>query len=162
MLPTKIKRILLEPDPRLRTPNVDVTENWDELEPWTRLMFKAMYRTNNGVGLAAPQVGWNVRLFVMDPARFKEKQPRRFVVWNPRIIEFHGEPVPMREGCLSLPGVFGDVMRYPGIRLAGEGPYLCYPGRFEGIAAQIIQHEMDHLDGKICGEHQEPVGKVAP
>lgn len=161
MLPTKIKRILLEPDPRLRCPNIDVTENWDELEPWTKLMFKAMYRTSNGVGLAAPQVGWNVRLFVMDPARFKELQPKRLVLWNTEIVQHIGEQVTQREGCLSLPGVFGDILRWPSIRLRAMSPRGPVNEIFDGIAAEIIQHEVDHLNGVLCHEHWTPVEKAA-
>ena len=157
-LPLKIKKILLEPDPRLRAQNVYVTETWSELEYWTKQMFKAMYRTENGVGLAAPQVGWNVRLFVMDAARFKELQPRRLVFWNPRILEYRGDIELKREGCLSLPRVFGDLWRYPEVRLEAQGPAGPVDEYFKGIAAEIIQHEVDHLNGILCRELWKPVG----
>lgn len=151
----KIKRIILEPDPRLRAPNVDVTEPWEEIRPYVKLMFKAMYRTGNGVGLAAPQVGWHVRLFVMNPVRFKYSlnfdQKQEHVFWNPSVALL-GDPVPMREGCLSLPGVFGDVPRHPRVHLVAMSPQGPVEQDFEGFAAQIIQHEVDHLAGRLCYE----------
>lgn len=153
MIPTKIKRILLDPDPRLRLPNMDVTETWDELEPWVRLMFKAMYRPGNGVGLAAPQMGWNVRLFVMNPddKHFRPQEQRVF--WNPEILQEFGEQVLKKEGCLSLPGVFGHILRWPALRLRAMTPAGPIDEVFQGFPAQIIQHEMGHLDGKLCFDH---------
>jgi peptide deformylase len=100
-LPLKIKRVVLHPDPRLTAPNAEVVEGWDELEPWVRLMWKAL--RNNwtcGVGLAAPQVGWNARLFIMDTDAREHKPENRRVFWNPEILKREGEPELKKEGCL--------------------------------------------------------------
>jgi peptide deformylase len=156
MLPTKIKRVLLEPDPRLRLPNEDVRETWDELEPWVKLMWKAMGRAwTKGVGLAAPQVGWNVRLFIMDPGDDPDGAPKPFrmdsnVFWNPTICEVSGTAVPKKEGCLSLPNVWGQVLRYPVVRLKATSPDGPVDVVYSDLAAQIVQHEMDHLKGELC------------
>jgi peptide deformylase len=161
MLPTKIKRVLLEPDPRLRLPNAEVTAPWEELESWVRLMFKAMYRGTNGVGLAAPQVGWNVRLFIMNPDDKSFKPSAQRVFWNPVVAEKFGAKVLKREGCLSLPRCFGSIERWEVVRLKAvtpEGPVDCM---FDGFEAQIIQHEVDHLNGRLCYEHwTNPVRKA--
>ena len=141
----------VEPDPRLRAPNVDVTEKWDELESWVRLMWKAMRNGwTMGVGLAAPQVGWNVRLFIMDTDIEEHKPASRRIFWNPRILELKGEPRLMKEGCLSLPNVWGQVRRYPGVVLeamSAKGPII---EEFNFLAAQAVQHELDHLAGELC------------
>jgi peptide deformylase len=150
-LPLKIKRILLEPDPRLRAPNIDVTEAWGELQPWVRLMWKAMGNAwTKGVGLAAPQVGWNVRLFVMNADIHHNKPEYRRVFWNPTITEFRGTAVPTKEGCLSLPNVWGQVLRYPEVRLTAMSPTGPIDLVYTDLAAQCVQHEMDHLKGELC------------
>lgn len=112
-------------------------------------MFKVMYRSGNGVGLAAPQVGWNVRLFIMNPDTETKKPSAQRVFWNPE-IKFIGEPELMNEGCLSLPNVWGDVMRHPAVKLTASSPTGWLDEVFEGFEAQIIQHEMGHLKGKLC------------
>lgn len=149
----KIKRILLDPDPRLRVPCADVTEPWEELEPNVRLMFKAMYRAHHGVGLAAPQVGWSVRLFVMNPDQRTFKPQAQRVYWNPEIVQYIGEPALKNEGCLSLPHVYGDILRFPGVKLRAVTPRGPVEEVLDGAAAWIVQHEVDHLNGKLCYEH---------
>ncbi len=145
----KIKRVLLDPDPRLRAPNADVTQPWSELEENVRKMFKVMYRAGNGVGLAGPQVGWNVRLFIMNPDRETKKPEAQRVYWNPT-IQLIGEPRMVEEGCLSVPGLFGDIKRHPQVHLTAMSPEGPVDDVFEGFAAQIIQHEVGHLEGRLC------------
>jgi peptide deformylase len=144
----KIKRVLSESDPRLRAPNADVAQGWEDLAPLVRQMFKVMYRSQ-GVGLAAPQVGWNVRLFVMNPDDDTKKPEAQRVFWNPKIT-LMGEPKLMNEGCLSVPGITGDIRRFEAVRLEAMSPAGAIDEVFEGFAAQIIQHEVGHLSGKIC------------
>lgn len=148
----KIKRVILDPDPRLRAPNADVTEPWEHLESDVRRMFKVMYGTGVGCDMAAPQVGWNVRLFIMNPDIETKKPRAQRVFWNPEIVAFEGEPEKKREGCLSLPRVYGDVMRYPKVQLRAITPEGPVQEWFEGLAAQIVQHEMGHLVGQLCLE----------
>lgn len=138
----------MDPDPRLRAPNAAVTQGWEELAPLVRQMFKVMYRAR-GVGLAAPQVGWNVRLFVMNPDDETHKPEAQRVYWNPQIT-LMGEPKLMSEGCLSAPGVTGDVRRFEAVRLQALSPRGAVDEVLEGFAAQIVQHEVGHLNGKIC------------
>lgn len=149
-LPTKIKRIVLSPDPRLNAPNADVTESWDELQPWVRLMWKAMRDTwTQGVGLAAPQVGWNVRLFVMNADTQNNLPQHRMVIWNPRMI-LTGQMQVMKEGCLSLPKCWAHIRRCKEVRLQAMSPSGPIDRIFTGLAAHAIQHEMDHLDGRLA------------
>ena len=148
----KIKRVLLDPDYRLSLPNARVLDPWEDLQPNVKKMFKVMYRTGIGVGMAAPQVGWNVRLFVMNSDNKTYKPAAQRVFWNPEIVETFGEKEKMREGCLSLPKVFGDIMRYPKVHLKAMSPKGGIDEVFSGLAAQIIQHEMGHLSGQMCSE----------
>lgn len=157
----KIKRVILDPDPRLRAPNVPVTEPWEYLEPLVRKMFKVMYSAGNGVGLAAPQVGWNVQLFVMNPDQQHKRPGAQRVYWNPELVELVGEPKKMREGCLSLPKVFGDILRYPKVRIKAMSPRGLVEETFEGFAAEIVQHEIDHLNSVLCWEKFEKEGARA-
>lgn len=148
----KIKRVLLDPNPFLRAPNSDVEEPWEELRLRVRKMFKVMYRTGIGIGLAAPQVGWNVRLFIMNPDTKTNKPDAERVFWNPEITETFGEKEKMHESCLSLPGVRGEVMRHREVRLKAMSPKGEVEEIFSDLAAQIIQHEMGHLSGQLCSD----------
>lgn len=148
----KIKRVLLDPNPLLRASNSDVEESWEDLRLRVRLMFKVMNRTGIGVGLAAPQVGWNVRLFIMNSDTKTNKPDAKRVFWNPEITQAIGENEKMEERCLSLPGLRGHVMRYPKLILEAMSPKGEVREVFEGLAAQIIQHEMGHLNRQLCSD----------
>lgn len=146
----RIKRVLLDPNPLLRAPNADVTDAYEYLEENIKRMFKVMYR-ERGVGLAAPQVGWNARLFVMNPdTRWWRPQEQR-AFWNPKVV-YKGEKVLLDEGCLSLPHVFGKIWRYPEVEVTANSKYGVVIETFRGFAAQIVQHEMDHLDSRMCSD----------
>lgn len=139
--------ILKWPDPRLTAPNVSI----ERLGPEEREKVKEMLRLMTevgGVGLAAPQVGWNVRLCIILHAIPGDQEPWPLVLVNPKAT-FHGERNIAREGCLSIPGVFGDVERYSHAVVQAETPI----GRVEivctGLTAKTVQHEMDHLEGKL-------------
>ncbi len=156
-LPKKIKRILFDPSPKLRLVNEPVDEPWMYLEKWVAQMFTLMYESpSGGVGLSACQVGWNVQLFVMNADKEKKSREKQRVFWNPKIFGTMGEVKKVREGCLSLPNVFGLVERFPGVVLHAITPTGPIVEPFEGFAAQIIQHEMDHLAGKVCWEKFVP------
>jgi peptide deformylase len=108
-------------------------------------MFETMYDAP-GVGLAAPQVNVSKRVFVMD-VRDDEHEPA--VVINPK-IESAEEEVELREGCLSVPGMVGDIIRYKRIVVTGldrTGQKIRIEG--EGLLAQCLQHEIDHLNGTL-------------
>jgi peptide deformylase len=147
----KIKKILLDPNPILRKPSVDIDGWTTEVAANVKKMFKVMYRNGNGVGLAACQVGWNVRLFIMNPDPDMKPQHER-IYMNPVITVKHGEPEKVEEGCLSLPGVYGDVMRYKHVIMKADTPDGPQEIEFKGFPAQIVQHELGHLDGQLCSD----------
>jgi peptide deformylase len=108
-------------------------------------MFETMYAAP-GVGLAAPQVNVSKRLFVMD-VRDEEHGPA--VVINPKLVD-PSEEVELREGCLSVPGMVGEIVRYHRAAVVGldrHGQRIRLEG--EGLFAQCVQHEIDHLDGAL-------------
>jgi peptide deformylase len=110
-------------------------------------MRKAMADAD-GVGLAAPQVGWNVRLFILGiPNRVAGEVEER-VIFDPT-LEMLGEKMVVQEGCLSFPGIPGRVPRHTRVRLVGKTPEGDLDEVLEGLEAQAAQHEMDHLDGVL-------------
>lgn len=139
--------IVQHPDPRLRARTEPVTDFGPELQKLVADMFETMYAAP-GVGLAANQIGILKRLAVMDCAADKE-QPQRIVIVNPQIMEAAEQEV-MEEGCLSVEGYKDKVPRYNKIKMRAQNER----GEFfelqaEGLLAQAIQHEIDHLDGKL-------------
>jgi peptide deformylase len=140
-----ILTILEFPDPRLRKKAVPVDAVDDELRALIDDMFETMYAAP-GIGLAATQVDVHRRLLVADVSSDKD-DPHVFI--NPEILEKDGVAV-TEEGCLSVPGYYEEVERAEHIRVR----YLDRDGReregeFEGLLAICVQHEIDHLDGKL-------------
>ncbi len=139
--------ILHHPDPRLRQKAAPVTRFDAELQRLIDDMFETMYDAP-GVGLAATQVGIPLRLAVMDCSGEKD-DPQPMVIINPEILE-PGDRQVMEEGCLSVPGISDKVERYNYLKLRAldrNGQPLELEA--EGLMAQAIQHEIDHLDGKL-------------
>jgi peptide deformylase len=139
--------ILTYPDPVLKRPSRPVTGNLRDLEKLVKDMFETMYNAP-GVGLAAPQVGRNIRLFVVDVSSHQEEaQPMVFV--NPELLQGEGELI-WEEGCLSVPEMMVEVPRMERVRMAGQD---LSGRRFEvearGLLAIALQHELDHLDGRL-------------
>jgi len=137
--------ILHFPDPKLRTVAKPVTEFDDNLRQLIDDMFETMYEAP-GIGLAATQVDQHIRLLVMDVSENSDN-PRCLI--NPEILEADGDEE-MDEGCLSVPGFYETVRRAEHIRVRAQDKY----GEFfefeaEGIDAVCVQHEMDHLEGKL-------------
>jgi len=137
--------ILHFPDQRLRTVASPVEEFDDDLRQLVSDMFETMYEAP-GIGLAATQVDRHIRLLVMDVSEGRN-QPRCLI--NPEIIDAVGEEE-MDEGCLSVPGYYEKVRRAEHIRVRAQNENG-ETGEFEadGIEAVCIQHEMDHLEGKL-------------
>lgn len=148
-------------DPILRKVTRLVEENEVDLKTIAENMFETMYNAS-GVGLAAPQVGLNIRLFVVDGSPMaddedEEEEPEnpeligfKKVFINPEIIEEQGEPWAFEEGCLSIPGIRADVLRPSEVRIRYRDiDWNEHEEVFTGIAARIIQHEYDHLEGKL-------------
>jgi peptide deformylase len=140
-------------DQVLKKKAVDIDKDYPHLEELINNMFDTMYEAN-GVGLAAPQVGKSIRLFVVDASPFEDKEAdlKDFVqvFINPIIIDESGEEWSFNEGCLSIPTVREDVMRKPKIlvRYYDEN-FEYYEEEFDGLAARVIQHEYDHIEGKL-------------
>jgi peptide deformylase len=133
------------PDPRLRKKSVAVKEFDDWLQQVARRMFEAMYESR-GIGLAAPQVGLNIRMLVCNQSA-KPSEQEEMIFVNPVLSDLAGAEE-NEEGCLSLPGVYGPVLRATRCRvqacdITGQ-PIDC---QCEDMLARILQHETDHLDG---------------
>jgi peptide deformylase len=149
--------IIHYPDPRLRKISSPVTKFDENLKSLAKRMFELM-REDKGVGLAAPQVGVNVRLFVMNPTGNPEDD-RAYV--NPRLVEGMGEEEG-EEGCLSLPGINTNVVRSKTLRLEAQD----LDGRAvevteTGYVARIWQHETDHLNGVMIIDRMGASAKMA-
>ena len=137
--------ILEYPDPRLRTRAAPVTQFDDALQRRIDDMFETMYAAP-GIGLAASQIDWHHRLIVIDVS---EDRSEPLVFINPEILKSQGK-VKTEEGCLSVPAIFDDVQRAEQVRVrALDRTGAAFERDFEGLLAVCIQHEMDHLDGKL-------------
>jgi peptide deformylase len=135
----------------LRKRSLDIDKEYKDLDRLIYDMFETMWNSD-GVGLAAPQIGKNIRLIVIDanPMKEDEKSLEGFkqVFINPVMINESGDRFAYNEGCLSLPGIREDVTRQDTIRIAYEDEHFNHHEKtFKGIKARIIQHEYDHLEG---------------
>jgi peptide deformylase len=148
--------ILEFPDPRLRTVAAPVDPAQVATPQFQRLlddMFETMYAAP-GIGLAASQVDVHQRFMVIDLSD-DQSEPRVFI--NPEILERDGEQV-YQEGCLSVPGIFADVTRANSIRVRALGrDGAPYELQADGLLAVCIQHEMDHLAGKLFVDYLSPL-----
>ena len=143
-----LRKILLHPDPRLKKICAPVDQIDAELRKLAEDMLETMYEAP-GVGLAAPQVGIVARLFVMDVAG-KEADPDPRVLFNPRITWVSEEMNTHEEGCLSIPDFYEDVTRPEMVRVAYQNiDGVKAEEEFEGLGATCVQHELDHLNGKL-------------
>lgn len=156
--------ILAYGDPILKRKCDDIDTDYPHLVELIDNMFETMYAAH-GVGLAAPQIGLSIRLFVIDATPFAEDDERlkdfKKVFINARIVEEDGEKWAFNEGCLSIPDIREDVSRPPRIRMQ----YIDETGTthddvYEGLAARIIQHEYDHIEGKLFIEKLSPLRKA--
>lgn len=145
--------ILEFPDPRLRTKAVPVTQFDAGLQTLIDDMFETMY-TAPGIGLAATQVDVHKQLLVLDVSEGKD-QPMVFI--NPEVLTRTGEQV-YQEGCLSVPGIYADVTRANQIRVrALNRQGETFEIEADGLLAICIQHEMDHLAGKVFVDYLSPL-----
>lgn len=149
--------------PVLKKVAADIESDHPGLKQFIDDMFETMYSAE-GLGLAAPQVGKSIRLFVIDGAPVAEDEPEladfKRVFINARIVEKDGEIVPMNEGCLSIPNIREEVKRESHIRIKyRDENWIERDEVFEGYKARIIQHEYDHLDGRLFVEKINPLKK---
>jgi len=140
------KLVILEyPDPRLRTKAEPVSTVDDALRQFVDDLLETMYAAN-GVGLAATQVDVHKRLVVIDVS---DGRNNPLVLINPKILAAEGR-APVEEGCLSLPGIYDKLQRATHIRVRALGrDGQPFEMDADGLLAVCIQHEMDHLDGKL-------------
>ncbi|AJE45306.1 peptide deformylase [Celeribacter indicus] len=150
-----VREIVLWPDVRLSTACAPVAAITDDIRALVSDMFETMYHAP-GRGLAAPQVGVMSRLFVMD-ATWKEGERTPFVAINPEILSVSEETCEMDEACLSIPGVTAAVTRPAGVALRWTDLDGTRQERaFAGTEARIVQHEADHLDGRVHFDRLDP------
>jgi peptide deformylase len=148
-------------DPILKKEAEEIDEDYPGLKELIDNMYETMYNAE-GVGLAAPQIGKSIRIFVIDASPFADEDPSleglKMTFINPIIIEEEGEKWSFNEGCLSIPGIRENVDRQPGILIEYlDENFNLIEERFDGLAARIIQHEYDHIEGVLFTDHVNPL-----
>lgn len=156
-------------DPVLKKVAEDITPQYPGLKEFISDMFDTMYNAK-GVGLAAPQVGRAVRIFIIDTEPFSEDEEYedekealvafRKVFINARILSEEGEEWPFNEGCLSIPRIREDVYRMPLVRIRYmDENFVEHEEEYSGIIARVIQHEYDHIEGVLFTDRINPLRK---
>jgi peptide deformylase len=159
-------------DPVLKKEGKEIDENYEGLKELIDNMFETMYQAS-GVGLAAPQIGKSIRLFIVDASPFADDQDEekpdpkakglesfKKVFINPIIEEETGEDWAFQEGCLSIPTVREDVFRKEKITISYyDENFKFHEETLEGYAARVVQHEYDHVDGILFTDHLSPLKK---
>lgn len=155
--------IYLYGHPVLRRISSDITPDYPNLKELVEKMYDTMYESE-GVGLAAPQIGLNDRIVVIDADPVAESFPecagRKLTLINPEIEILDGDKVTRAEGCLSLPGLSENVTRVENIRLKWvDENFTEHDEVISGFLARIVQHECDHLEGMLYIDHISPIRK---
>ena len=150
-------------DPILRKVGAEISKDYPHLEKLIDDMYETMEKAK-GVGLAAPQVGKSIRLFVVDSTRMYEEGEKnegvREVFINAQMLEETGDEWPYEEGCLSIPSIREDVYRNDSIRIRYQDrEFKQHEKKFKGLTARVIQHEYDHIQGKLFIDHLKPLKK---
>jgi peptide deformylase len=153
-------------DPVLKKECDDIDQDYPALSKLIENMFETMYEAA-GVGLAAPQIGKTIRLFIVDAAPFSEEDEEneypeakgfKRVFINPEIIEEKGIEWGFEEGCLSIPNIREEVFRQPELSIEYyDENFKLQTEKLEGIAARIVQHEYDHIEGILFTDHLNPL-----
>lgn len=154
-MPKMIRDILIHPDPRLKKPCDPIAEVTPELAQLASDMLETMYEAP-GIGLAAPQIGVMKRIIVMDC--IKDGLPEPMVLMNPEVTWSSEDLNSYEEGCLSIPDQYAEVKRPASVKVT----WLDLDGakqerQFEGLWATCVQHEIDHLDGKLFIDYLGPL-----
>ncbi len=149
--------ILIHPDPRLKKVCPPVTEVTDDLRRLADDMLQTMYAAP-GIGLAAPQVGVLTRLIVMDCVKEEGAEPRPMALFNPEVTWASDETNTYEEGCLSIPDQYADVERPAEVRVRWlDRDGKAQEEQFDGLWATCVQHEIDHLNGKLFIDYLKPL-----
>jgi len=149
--------------PVLKKRAIDINKDYEGLESLISNMWETMYAAH-GVGIAAPQIGASIRLFVIDSIQIMEEEKKvqgiKKVFINAKIIEESGELWSYEEGCLSIPNIRGDVERQQKVRIQYlDENFDKHDEIYEGINARVIQHEYDHIEGVLFVEKLKPLKK---
>ena len=152
-----IRSIVLHPDARLKKKSVEVENITDAVIKLAEDMMETMYDAP-GIGLAAPQIGVLERLIVMDCAKKEDEEPDPIIMVNPTIIASSEENSVYEEGCLSIPEHFAEITRpefvqVEWIDLGGKQ----HSEEFNGLKSTCVQHEIDHLNGKLFIDYLGPM-----
>jgi peptide deformylase len=153
--------IVVYGSPVLRKKAAPVGKDYPNLKQFVFDLFETMEKSD-GIGLAAPQVGKSIRIFVMDTSPLSDEHPEldglRKAFINPRIVEHSDEISTYNEGCLSLPTIREELQRPSTIRISYvDEDFNSYEESYAGVTARIIQHEYDHLDGILLVDHLNPL-----
>ncbi len=144
--------IVLYGDPILKKRGEDVTPDSADIKQLSEDMFETMYQAN-GIGLAAPQIGISLRMFIVDSSPIDEEEGRdgfKRVFINPEVIESSGDSWNFEEGCLSIPGIRADVQRPPSVTIRYQDEdWQEHTETLDGMAARIVLHEYDHVEGVL-------------
>jgi peptide deformylase len=151
-------------DPILRKKAADISPDYPGLNTLIDNMFDTMYGAH-GVGLAAPQVGLSIRLFIIDAVPFAEDDEAlkdfKKVFINPQIKEESGDKWAFNEGCLSIPDIREDVNRHQNLTITYlDQDWKEHTESYSGLAARVIQHEYDHIEGKLFTDKLSPLRKA--
>lgn len=153
--------IVVYGDPVLKREADEIEEGSIDVVKLKDDMFETMYEAS-GIGLAAPQIGKSIRMFIVDGSPLEEEGMEDFkkVFINPEIVWEEGEKWTFEEGCLSIPGIREDVSRHPRLRINYlDENFVEHEEEFDGMKARIIQHEFDHIDGILFTDHLTPFKK---
>lgn len=151
------RTILIHPDPRLKKVCAPVSDLTDELRTLADDMLETMYDAP-GIGLAAPQIGVLERLIVLDCIKEEGETPRPLIMFNPEVIASSEENNVYEEGCLSIPDQYAEVTRPKVVdvtRMDEKGNLR--QETFDGLWATCVQHEIDHLNGKLFIDYLKPL-----
>ncbi|ARC87351.1 peptide deformylase [Rhodovulum sp. MB263] len=152
-----IRPILIHPDPRLKTVADAVPDISDMLQKLAEDMLETMYDAP-GIGLAAPQIGVLSRLIVMDCAKDEGARPQPYAMFNPEVVWASEDRNIHEEGCLSIPETYAEVTRPAEVIVRWTDPSGDpKEDRFTGLWATCVQHEIDHLDGKLFIDYLKPL-----
>ena len=150
-------------DPILKKRALKISSDFKNLTELIDDMYETMYAAN-GVGLAAPQIGKSIRLFVVDASPFSDEDPEaegfRKVFINPKILEQSGEISEFNEGCLSIPSLRENILRKKNIIISYQDEnFNTLEEEYYGIKARIIQHEYDHIEGILFTDYLSSIKK---
>ena len=153
--------IVVYGDPVLKKKAQDIKQGEIDVKTLSQDMFETM-ESASGIGLAAPQIGKSIRMFVVDgtPIEDEDMEGFRKVFINPQMIEETGEPWAFEEGCLSIPNIREDVSRKENIKIKYyDEDWNLHEEEYDGMKARIIQHEYDHIEGILFTDYLSPLKK---